>query len=274
MNALLQEIISGKITAYNLHSHTQFCDGRATMQEMVEAAIKSGMTHYGFSPHSPIPFTTSCNMALTSVKPYLEEVNRLRSLYGEQINLYTSLEIDYLGPDWGASSPYFTQLPLDYTISSIHFIKGLDGNFTDIDGKPERFVEKMSQCFDGDIRYVVDEFYRQSLQMIEQGGFDILGHWDKIGHNASYYQPGIEDQDWYLRHIETMIEAIKASGVVIEINTKAWQVAHRMFPNTRYWRRLKSAAIPMVINSDAHFPDRIDSGLEAARQMLEEIEDA
>ena len=38
---------------YNLHSHTQFCDGRFTMEEMVKAAIDCGMEHYGFTPHSP-----------------------------------------------------------------------------------------------------------------------------------------------------------------------------------------------------------------------------
>ena len=39
---------------YNFHSHTQFCDGRAPMETMVNAAIGEGFRHWGFSPHSPI----------------------------------------------------------------------------------------------------------------------------------------------------------------------------------------------------------------------------
>lgn len=39
---------------YCFHSHTQFCDGRATMAEMAEAALNAGMKHYGFTP--PLPY--------------------------------------------------------------------------------------------------------------------------------------------------------------------------------------------------------------------------
>lgn len=35
---------------YNLHSHTQFCDGRASMEEMAAAAMAEGFSHWGFSP--------------------------------------------------------------------------------------------------------------------------------------------------------------------------------------------------------------------------------
>ncbi|MDE6268030.1 MAG: hypothetical protein K2M04_03005, partial [Muribaculaceae bacterium] len=38
---------------YTLHSHTQFCDGRAPMEVMARAAADAGFSRYGFSPHSP-----------------------------------------------------------------------------------------------------------------------------------------------------------------------------------------------------------------------------
>ena len=36
----------GSGTRYNLHSHTQFCDGHADMETMVQGAIAAGLTHY------------------------------------------------------------------------------------------------------------------------------------------------------------------------------------------------------------------------------------
>ena len=55
---------------YNFHSHTQFCDGHAPMSDMARAAAASGMRHYGFSPHSPIPIPSPCNMKAEDVDDY------------------------------------------------------------------------------------------------------------------------------------------------------------------------------------------------------------
>lgn len=56
--------IIGSDMLYNFHSHTQFCDGRATMAEFAAEAVAQGFTHYGFSPHSPVPIQSPCNMSM------------------------------------------------------------------------------------------------------------------------------------------------------------------------------------------------------------------
>ena len=53
-----------------------------------------GFTHYGVSPHSPIPFFSPCNMTKEKVGDYLAEMNRLKAQYGQQIRIFTSMEID------------------------------------------------------------------------------------------------------------------------------------------------------------------------------------
>ena len=178
------DIIASNDTRYNFHSHTQFCDGRDIMENFVTSAIAKGFHHYGFTPHSPVPIASSCNMKFEAVDSYIKEFNRLKGCYGDRINLYLSLEIDYLSPEFCASNSYFSSLPLDYRLSSVHFIKSQDGDFVDIDGKFDNFKRNMSMYFHDDIEYVVNQFYNQSVSMVEAGGFDIIGHFDKIGHNA------------------------------------------------------------------------------------------
>ena len=39
----------------DLHTHTTYCDGQHTTEEMVLAAINKGMKRIGFSGHSPRP---------------------------------------------------------------------------------------------------------------------------------------------------------------------------------------------------------------------------
>lgn len=243
---------------YNFHSHTQFCDGKANMQDFVEAAIEQHFTDYGFSPHSPIPVASSCNITQENVPKYIDEYHRLKSLYGSKINLYLSFEIDYINENWGPSSAYFDTLPLDYRIGSVHFIPYGD-TFVDVDGSFSRFKLNIEKYFDNDIRTVVDSFFSQSLKMIEQKGFDIIGHFDKIAHNANMFQPGIETEPWFAKHIQTMLEAIADSRLIVEINTKSYANFNRFFPNRQYFHKIKKMGIPVVINSDAHRPDKINS---------------
>lgn len=263
---LLQEV--GDSRLYTFHSHTQFCDGRAAMEAFVPVAVAAGFTHYGFSPHSPVPIVSTCNMRRDTVDVYIAEVERLRRLWDGKIRLYASMEIDYIDDSWGPSNEYFRTLPLDYRIGSVHFIPSDDGPI-DIDGRFESFSRKMKDHFHDDIRYVVETFYRQSIAMVEAGGFDVIGHFDKVGHNASLYMPGVEDTAWYRKAVDELIECIVASGLTVELNTKAWKEHHRVFPGQRYLSRLIEARVPIVVNSDAHVPALINAGRMEGFAMLD-----
>lgn len=254
------------------------------MARFVAAAVSVGMKHLGFTPHSPIPIASPCNMLREQVDEYIAEFRRLKEEYDGTISLYMSMEIDYLGKMWGATSPLFSEIPLDYRLSSIHFIPAQDGEtLIDVDGSPKAFIEKMHKYFHDDIRYVVDTFYAHTLDMIEAGGFDMIGHFDKIGFNASKYQPGIEDEAWYKKHIDNVIDALRATDIVVEINTKAWEApagssdeekaryVSRLFPSAPTIRRLCDAGLPLAVNSDVHFPERITVGRDAAFEIIDSM---
>lgn len=256
---------------YNLHSHTQFCDGHAPMAEMVEGALASGLKFYGFTPHSPLPIASPCNMAAANVEAYKAEAQRLRELHDGRIRLYTGMEVDYLGPQWGPASPEVQAYGLDYIIGSVHFVPSQDGTPADTDGPAERFQEYVRTVFGGDLRYVVDTFFAQTQAMIQAGGLDIVGHFDKIALNASSMQPDIESEPWFARHIADTIDCMAAAGVTAEINTKARTRHGRFFPHTRLWQQLRRAGVPVVVNSDAHEPALTDASRAEAFTMLDDL---
>lgn len=255
---------------YNFHSHTQFCDGRAPMETMVNAAIGEGFRHWGFSPHSPIPIESPCNMKRDDTDAYLNEVQRLRDIYGDRISLYAGMEIDYLCPEWGPANSYFHDLQLDYRIGSVHFVPGGD-DFVDVDGKPESFIKKMELYFDNDIRYVVNAYYDNLCAMIDAGGFDIVGHLDKIGYNASCFSPGIEEEAWYRSRVNEAIDLVINRNLIAELNTKAWHTASRLFPKECFLPRLTASGVPVIVSSDAHFPDRVNAGRKEGLALLNSI---
>ncbi|MDE6463136.1 MAG: PHP domain-containing protein [Muribaculaceae bacterium] len=257
---------------YTLHSHTEFCDGKADMDSMADAAVAAGMRIYGFSPHSPICIPSPCNMKADDVEPYLARVAEIARRHAASgCRFLAGMEIDYLGPEWGPGSEYFRSLPLDYRIGSVHFIPDQSGEYIDIDGNFESFSRKMSEHFRGDIEYVVETFYSQSREMLKAGGFDILGHLDKVGQNAGYYAPGIEDGSHYRALADEFIGLVIDSGITIELNTKARTRHGRFFPGERYLPRLVEAGVNIIVNSDAHTPEGITASRDEAFAILDSL---
>ena len=272
----LKELNGSK--AYTFHSHTEFCDGRATMEAFAREVVARGFTHYGFSPHCTLPIVSPCNMRREDVGRYLSEVDRIKGEYGGHCRFYAAMEVDYLGEEFGPSSREISELPLDYVIGSVHFVANRKGRLVDVDGRFESFRRKMRDYFDDDIRYVCEAFYSRSVAMVEAGGFDIIGHFDKIGQNASYFQPGIEDEEWYQALVSDLVDRIISHNarhperpLTVEINTKAYaDHSGRLFPHPRHWGRLIEAGVPLIVNSDAHVPALIDASREMTFSMLEQ----
>ncbi len=255
----------------NYHSHCSFCDGRAPLEDFVTEAIRQGFSSYGVSSHAPLPFPTKWTLKKENVRAYLEEINRLKKKYAGQIELYAGMEIDYLDETSNPALPYFQELPLDYRIGSVHLLESVEGEIIDIDTKKENFKEFVPRYFDNDLEYVVRCYYAKLMKMIETGGFDIVGHADKMSYNASYCQPDLLDQPWYDQLINSYFHLIAKRGYKIEINTKAYHNSGVFFPNQRYFPLLKELRIPILVNSDAHLPELIDNNRPIALQMLKNV---
>lgn len=268
--AATRQCADPSLRRYTLHSHTQYCDGRAQMEAFAAKAVEEKFAVYGFTPHSPITFPSPCNMLRDNVDIFLAEADRLARLHQGAITLMRGMEIDFLSTECNAAIDYFRSLPLDYTIGSVHFIKSQQGDWIDIDGHYDSFRKKMDIHFHNDIRYVVESFFEASAEMIATGGFDIIGHYDKIGHNAAHFSPGIEQEPWYRALHDDLTRRIIDSGIIIEINTKALKDHHRMFPAVDTWSTLLQSNAPIVVNSDAHVPALINAGRDQAFAIIDD----
>lgn len=253
---------------YNFHSHSEFCDGRAPISSISEAAYKNGFKIWGVSPHSPICIDSQCNMSQADVPHYIAAMDRLKSEYEERMTLLTGMEIDFMSRDFGPHIDYFLEMPLDYRIGSVHFVPNQDGVHLDCDGSHERFARYLHDGYRDDLRYVVEKYFEQVLTMLELGGFEMLGHFDKIIGNAFISDPAIEEQGWYAALVDDVIRLSKETGVIVEINTKAIETRRRFFPAERWWPRLMEAGIPIAVNSDCHHPDLTDLGRKEALDRM------
>lgn len=265
----IARIVEG-VEGYNLHSHTLYCDGRDDIECMLSAARAAGMTVWGFTPHSPIPVDSPCNMNAADVDRYVRRAREL-SKENPDMTVLTGMEVDYLDADCGPSSANVQEYGLDYVIGSVHFVPSQEGVPTDTDGSPESFSAKLATVFHGDLDYVVRTFWQQTMDMIGRGGFSIIGHIDKIARNASAVRPDLEQEPQYRELAIKAIKAAIACGAAIEINTKQRATAGRYFPHPRFWKMIAESGAPLIINSDAHTTGTVDAGRKDAMDLLNAI---
>ena len=252
----------------NYHSHCTFCDGKAPMEEFIKEAIRQGFSSYGISSHAPLPYNTEWTMDRGQVNAYLSEADRVKKLYGDRIEIYTGMEIDYLDETSNPASPFFQQLPLDYRIGSVHVMRDDYGTYVDIDTRPEVLVGRLREHFGNDLERLLRNYFAKLMRMVETGGFDIVGHADKLYMNAEYCQPGITATSWYKETIRKYFERIAEKGLMVEINTKKFESTGCFSPSIEHFTLLKELNIPVVVDSDAHRPENINSGREEALQTL------
>ena len=176
--------------------------------------------------------------------------------------------MDYISEDFGPHIDYFRNLPLDYRIGSVHFVRAKDGHPVDVDGPAERFLKYLESEYADDLRYVVETYFAEELEMLECGGFDVIGHLDKIGDNGSHALPDLEDKPWYSELVEKVIATAVDKDVIIEINTKKFDTGSRFFASERWWPMLKKYNAKLILSTDAHYPAKVSSGYDAAMERL------
>lgn len=253
----------------NYHSHCNFCDGRSTMEDFVRFAIAKGIRKYGFSSHAPLPFLTSWTMVEDDFQDYEKEFYRLKTKYQGRIELYLGLEIDYIKDCTSVENTFFSDKKLDYSIASIHYLDRIEANkYWTIDGPFDEFDNGLKLLYNGDIQSATLAYFKATEQMIQKGGFDIIGHVDKINYHGRNYSQFDIDSAWYKNAFGKILEMIKEHGIILEINTKSFNDFGITYPHQNFYSLINELEIPITINSDCHYPQLITAGFEKTYNEL------
>ena len=66
----------------NYHTHTRFCDGENSPEELIVRALELGMKELGFSIHSDL---------YNDLDGYFSEISRLKEKYADKISIKNGL---------------------------------------------------------------------------------------------------------------------------------------------------------------------------------------
>jgi histidinol-phosphatase (PHP family) len=261
------------IPLYNFHSHSMHCDGKEQMEDYVIKAIEKNFRALGFSAHSPLPFPNEWSLSRESFMQYVDNARLLKQKYGNQIDLYLGLELDYIPGYSDNFSAFVKSTPLDYHIGSIHLVRHPEKDkIWFIDGPLEGYINGVHEIFEGNFRDAVTAFYRQTIEMVRTQKPDIIGHIDKVKMHNKQQWFSTSDR-WYTDLVDETLQAVSDNGCIVEVNTRGVYSGKttEYFPNEEVIRKCFDLNIPMMVNTDAHHPDQLDKLFMEAHGLLKDI---
>lgn len=244
-----------KILRCDLHTHTNYSfDSNVTMTQYIEKAIERSIDVVCFTDH------IDCNMHYNTFdgfpfKARKTEFDRLKKQYEGQVRLLLGFEIGepHLHPE--VMRAVYACKP-DMIIGSIHY---------PADYEPE------DKHFDK--REYEQLYNRYVREMVEFGGFDVLGHADMP---KKYYRQAELDQRKNYEIVENFhyicetLRLCAEKGIVPEINTSSLRsgVAETM-PSLQaidYYAQCGGQYV--TINSDSHNADDLGYAYDQIRARL------
>lgn len=249
-----------KLRFTNLHTHTVFSDGKNTVEEMVKQAINLGFSSIGISDHSETDCDLSYCMRSRDYEKYFAEINRVKNLYSDKIDVLTGMELDYCSE--------IDRRNFDYIISSVHYLIE-KGNVYAIDHARDIQLDCINNCFSGDQNAFAEKYYQTVIQNVRKNRPDIVGHIDVITKYGV-----IDEQDEKYKEIAlSAVDEVMKYCRVIEINTGAIFRKCRTvpYPNPYILKRISENGGGVTINGDSHCTEALDTYFEESVELLRSV---
>lgn len=244
------------------HNHSTLCDGKHSLQQMVSAACKQGMTTLGFTGHSHTPCDLEYCMTPGRTDRYKAELAKLKVEYKGKLDVLCGLEWDLYSDD--------KLRGYDYWIGAVHYLQGpVTGRYYEMDWRKEDLRRCMKDDFGGDGLAMAEAYFDNVCRMAEKKP-PILAHIDlikKLNGEGEFFD---EESPRYHAAVQRALQAAHDNGCILEVNTGGVYRGYRkdFYPSAwilEQWLQLDGR---VIITADAHDTAALTYGFaEAAGQL-------
>lgn len=268
-NKISHSMTEGKI---NFHTHSTFCDGKNSPEEIIQTAIKKGFSVLGFSSHSIYPFAETWHISPNEHHHYVEQIRQLSQKYQNEIKILCGFEADFLPPYSKLQENQFAAFEPDYLIGAVHYVSNQNGWLT-VDDSAENVKKGIDRVFQGDGKACICEYFETQRKMISTGRFNILAHPDLPRKRNGLLHFFDETETWYKEQIIQTVRTIAKTNLTVEINTGAIArgVMDDVYPSQFFLEKLFEAKVPICINSDCHNAPQLDAAFDKAQSIARKI---
>ena len=232
----------------DLHTHSSFDDGKSTLKEMAEGALRAGLTSVGFSLHSPLPYENEWAPTEETVPVFIEEAKRVQRDMEDRLRVYIGIEYD------GAST--LALEGFDYVIGSLHHVN-CGGVLRPVDESAA--VNREIVAFFGSPDRAAEAYFAQYDALADNREVDIIGHFDlltKFNEQDPLFDPA---SPAYLAAARRAMKKLVDAGKIFEINTGAISRGYRTtpYPAGNLLQMLRELGGKVTLNSDSHHEDTL-----------------
>ena len=220
----------------NYHTHTRFCDGENSPEELIVRALELGLKELGFSIHSDL---------YNDLDGYFSEISRLKEKYADKISIKNGVEYDY----------YFDidTSRFDYVIGGVHYLEK-NGKLRPIDYNEDLFLSLVNECYGGDFYALCEDYFKTLEKLYEKTHCDIVAHFDlvtKYNENDRLFDT---KNPRYIKAAEHALLTLIEKPVIFEINTGAMAKGYRStpYPAKNLLDILKGNGAKTILSSDCH----------------------
>lgn len=234
----------------DLHTHSTFCDGENSPEEMVVSAIKKGLKRIGICVHSPVAFDSGYFAEEEQFPEYQREIARLRKKYKDSIEVLCGIELDI-----------FSEVDtsgFDYVIGSVHYVEA-DGEFFSVDDTFEKLEEGCRKHFGGDCLALAEKYFETAAEVAEKTACDVIGHFDIVAKFNAGNKLFDESDPRYVAAWKAAADRLLKSGKPFEINTGGMARECRTvpYPALQIIDYIAERGGRFILSSDAHQTDDV-----------------
>jgi histidinol-phosphatase (PHP family) len=254
------------IADYHVHSNFS-SDGKASMEEMIQAAIRLGLTKICFTDHMDYDYPQMMegyNFEF-NISDYIEKLNELKLHYRGQLEILAGIELG-LQPHLADRLNQLVQShPFDFFIGSSHVVNKVDPFYPQYWEK--RTTEEGIQAY---FESIIDNC-KAFL------GFHVYGHIDYIiryiPDRSKAQQKITYSYRDYADVLDEVLKTIISYGKGIEVNTAGLKYGlgfpHPKLEVLKRYRELGGEII--TVGSDAHRPEHLAYQFDCVPDLLKSI---
>lgn len=239
----------------NYHTHTYLCKHAiGTPSDYVQKAIELGYSEIAITDHGPLIDEIVSNFYTRRMNfneyhnQYLSDLKEAKNKYSDKIKIITGLEIEYFDLMEQKYKDFLKDL--DMLVLGQHYIYH-DGVYKSI----------YATLTDDEI-----ETYGQMVtQALTTGLFKVIAHPDIFAYKRIW-------NETCNKVAKQIISSAKENNVYIELNVNGIRNAIRRnkqwitesgetnynYPRIEFFKLVKEANLPVIINDDAHDPNELD----------------
>lgn len=243
-----------------VHSHTSFCDGKNTTEEMVLRAVELDFVSFGFSGHGHSDFDPY-SMSEENELLYRRQILALQERFRDRLEILLGVEHEGIAP--------YPEYGYDYMLESLHYILH-DGEKLAIDWSRERTLDNARRHFGGDHYAYCKAYFDACIAVYSRSPARICAHLDLVTKFNEGFCLFDETDPRYLNAAKDAMAAAVERGMVLEVNTGAISRGYRTapYPSRTLLLHLKDLGGQVIVTSDCHDAAHMDCWYDEAAELL------